>query len=117
MLRSLYLIDTTFPTSFQRSPTTGGVCTPSKLYYDWSPAKNWRFISLDCYDVSLIGASSDANKQLAADLLAENNPNDLNAGGTWFNNLPFHKRRWVPYNGGVGEEQLQWFQSIQIKKG
>jgi 3',5'-cyclic AMP phosphodiesterase CpdA len=94
------------------SAPLGGVCNPAKLYYDWSPAENWRFISLDCYDVSLIGASSASSKQLAADLLAQHNPNDLNAGGTWFNNLPFNKRRWVPYNGGVGAEQLAWFVSV-----
>ena len=83
--------------------------------------------------------------QLAASLLAENNPNDLSAGGTWFNNLPFHKRRyvscsstsglspsvspspvppdlphpisprWVPYNGGVGAEQVRWFHDVLAK--
>lgn len=37
------------------SNSLGGGCSPSKLYYDWSPCKDWRIISLDCYDISLIG--------------------------------------------------------------
>ena len=75
-------------------------CTPSRIYYHWSPYPGWRFISVDSYDVSLIGSSSIANKNLAEKLLAQNNPNDLKISGTWFKNLPYQKRRWVPYNGG-----------------
>lgn len=75
-------------------------CRPSKIYYHWSPHPGWRFICVDSYDVSLIGSSSNSNTQLAQNLLAANNPNDLTISGTWFNNLAFEERRWVPYNGG-----------------
>ena len=81
----------------------------SKLYYDFCPHPSWRFISLDAYDVSLIGASSEANRLQAAALLAKHNPNNLETSGTWFDNLPRDLYRYVPYNGGIGEAQLAWF--------
>jgi len=90
----------------------GGKCTPSKLYYDFSPFPGWRFVCVDSYDVSLIGASSTELKELSQRLLDQHNPNDLTKSGTWFNNLPFHKRRWVPYNGGVSEQQLHWLDKV-----
>lgn len=82
------------------------------LHYDWSPHPGWRFVFLDSYDVSLIGASNPENNQLARDLLAQNNPNNLSLSGTWFNNLPREKKRWVPYNGGIGQKQLDWFSRV-----
>lgn len=78
------------------------------LHYDWSPHPGWRFIFLDSYDVSLIGHSNEENLRLAKLLLGNNNPNNLAMSGTWFNNLPFEKRRWVPYNGMIGDEQKTW---------
>lgn len=90
----------------------GGNCQPSKLYYDFSPYPGWRFICVDSYDVSLIGASSIERKELSLKWMAENNPNDVTKSGTWFDNLPYHKRRWVPYNGGVSDEQLQWLDKV-----
>jgi manganese-dependent ADP-ribose/CDP-alcohol diphosphatase len=93
-------------------PSFGGTCSPSKLFYDWSPYPDWRFISLDCYDISLIGASSEGNKKIAEDLLAKNNPNDLTIGSGWFNGLSYDMRRWVPYNGGISTEQLNWLKIV-----
>ena len=99
----------------RKESTFGGICSPSKLYYDWSPYPNWRFISLDCYDVSLIGASCPENKKLAEELLANNNPNDLTIGSGWFNGLTYHKRRWVPYNGGISRAQIDWLRIVLEK--
>lgn len=86
--------------------------TPNKLYYDFSPMKGWRFISLDSYDVSCIGASSAENKIKAHSLLSENNPNDLEISGSWFDNLPIDKYRYVPYNGGCSTRQLHWLEDV-----
>ena len=91
---------------FQTIPET----SPTKLYYDFSPHPAWRIISLDAYDVSLIGASSSTHLDQARTLLAKENPNDLEVSGSWFNNLPRDKFRFVPYNGGLGELQLQWLE-------
>jgi manganese-dependent ADP-ribose/CDP-alcohol diphosphatase len=93
----------------------GGLCSAEKLYYDFSPCKQWRFVSLDSYDISLIGASCEENKEIAAKWLAENNPNDLSVSGGWFTGLPFEKKRWVPYNGGVSMKQLKWLDGVLEK--
>jgi manganese-dependent ADP-ribose/CDP-alcohol diphosphatase len=80
------------------------------LNYSWVPAPGWRFISLDSYDVSLIGSASKCRKELAKNILALHNPNDLTVSGGWFTNLPRDKLRYVPYNGGVSDSQLTWLQ-------
>ena len=67
---------------------------------------------IDSYDVSMIGSSSEANANFAKKLLAQNNPNDLSKSGGWFHNLPLQNYRFVPYNGGVSEEQLQWLEDV-----
>lgn len=85
---------------------------PLELHYEWTPHPNWRFIFLDSYDVSLIGNSTEANRLLAEQLLAEHNPNNLSISGTWFNNLPREKRRWVPYNGMISDNQLVWLKGV-----
>jgi hypothetical protein len=62
-----------------------------RLYYDYAPHPGYRFVFIDSYDISLIGASKPENKEIAAQWLAEHNPNDLTQGGTWFNNLPRYR--------------------------
>ncbi len=90
-------------------------CSKEKLYYSFHPKVNgdhlegWKFICLDAYDKSLIGASSDLHLQQAKDLLKEMNPNDLTKSGGWFDNLPRENYRFVPYNGGLSDTQLKWF--------
>ena len=42
----------------------------------------------------------------------QNNPNDLNIGGNWFNGLTYNMRRWVPYNGGISKEQIAWLDNV-----
>ena len=101
------------PNSIQyASSTVGGPCTTEKLYYDFSPHPGYRCIVMDSYDVSLIGASSVETMALANELIKLNNPNDVSRNGQWFNNLPFEKYRWVPYNGGVSKLQLNWLENI-----
>lgn len=33
-------------------------------------------------------------------------------GSSWFNGLTYDKKRWVPYNGGISTEQLQWLKKV-----
>ena len=101
-----------FLTKVDFTESIGGDCSVSKLYYDWSPYPGWRFVSIDSYDVSLIGSSNHENLLLANEILKQHNPNDLSMSGTWFNNLDFQKKRFVPYNGGVSQTQLDWFQNV-----
>jgi manganese-dependent ADP-ribose/CDP-alcohol diphosphatase len=92
----------------------GGPCKPDKMYYDWTPYPGWRFIVLDSYDVSLIGYSSPSLLEEAKHTLSHNNPNDLSVSGGWFDNLPYEKMRFVPYNGGIGSNQLSWLYNILL---
>lgn len=84
----------------------------TQLYYHWSPFPGWRFVALDGYDVSIVGASSEKHKDLATRLLRDNNHNDLSISGGWFTDLPRDKHRWVPYNGGIGVEQFKWIEEL-----
>jgi manganese-dependent ADP-ribose/CDP-alcohol diphosphatase len=100
------------PHFLQQRDQIGGSCSPTRLYYDFSPCEGWRFVMVDSYDVSLIGSSSEANKKQAESLLASKNPNDLSKSGGWFTNLPLQNYRYVPYNGGISLEQLGWFENV-----
>lgn len=67
---------------------------------------------IDSYDVSLIGHSSEENLLLAQRILSEKNPNDMSKSGGWFTNLPHENYRYVPYNGGVGVDQIEWLRRV-----
>lgn len=84
-------------------------CMPPRLYYDFSPLAGYRFIFLDGYEVSTINASSDENKELAKNILAAKNPNLSVNGAGWFEGLSIENQRFVPYNGGLSDNQLSWF--------
>jgi hypothetical protein len=72
---------------------------------------NWRFLVLDSFDVGVIGRDeADPEFQEAARILRANNPNNVvgGDGSGWFDGLHGVQRRFVPFNGAVGDEQLQW---------
>ena len=84
-------------------------------YHSFIPARGWRIIALDAYRESLMGWPEDDPRRRSALLtLTANNPNidpvDPEKSGDWFKGLPAQKRRFVPYNGGFGKEQLGWLQ-------
>jgi len=76
----------------------------------------WRLITLDSYGVSLMGHDTNVNDSSrlkeAKSILSNNNPNVLKQGDKvdWFEGLPVEKYRYVPYNGAIGKEQIEWFQ-------
>jgi manganese-dependent ADP-ribose/CDP-alcohol diphosphatase len=78
-------------------------------YYSVRPVPGWRILVLDAYHESVIGYPEDhPNFQRAADLLCTNNPNDWRKPGDFFAGMEGNARRFVPFNGGLGEEQLRW---------
>lgn len=92
--------------SVLRIPTTA----PSgRAYYDFSPCPGYRFVVLDAYDFSAVGWPRDHPVAAAARrFLKERNPNpDKNSPS----GLAGADRRFVMFNGGVGEEQLRWLDS------
>jgi len=92
-----------------------GLETPSAqpsppAYFSFLPHPKWRIIVLDPYDISTISPAS-GNIDHAFRLLQQNNPNDLRLPGDWLEGLTGVSRRWVPYNGGLGDAQLAWLDS------
>lgn len=89
-------------------PSHHDVCEEDTLYYNFSPYPGYRFIILDGYDESIIGASNVSIAQAAEALVCEKNPNYRAGSSDWFNGIPLENYRYVPYNGGVGQKQFQW---------
>jgi len=89
----------------------------NKEYYSFSPSEGWKVVVLDAYQISLIGhTQDDLRLQEAVELIAEKNPNvspDGASGSNWFDGIPqnSYRRRFVPFNGGYGCEQLEWLQA------
>ncbi|KAJ8536524.1 hypothetical protein K7X08_034925 [Anisodus acutangulus] len=79
-------------------------------YFDFSPIPEYRFVILDAYDISAIGwLENHPNTAKALKILQERNPNsDKNSP----NGLVGPERRFLKFNGGVGEEQLQWLDHV-----
>jgi manganese-dependent ADP-ribose/CDP-alcohol diphosphatase len=78
-------------------------------YYCFSPLDGWRFIVLDAYDVAVIGVDKQsATFQRAYDLLKANNTNDVLSNVDWVAGLDGEQRRFLPYNGALGAQQLEW---------
>ena len=47
-------------------------------YYAFSPHRNWRFIVIDSYDVSVLGwPEGHPNRDAAVEILDEKNPNEV----------------------------------------
>ena len=90
--------------------TVRASCTPERLYYDISPCPGLRFIFLDGYDMSVLGPSKPEHKSEVEQLLAAKNPNLAVPGAAWFDGLGPMERRFVPYNGAVGADQLAWLE-------
>ncbi|XP_042013382.1 manganese-dependent ADP-ribose/CDP-alcohol diphosphatase-like [Salvia splendens] len=79
-------------------------------YYDFSPVPEVRFVVLDGYDISSIGwPEGHPNRLKAIDILKEKNPNvDKNSP----EGLVGPPRRFVQFNGAVGEEQMEWLDRV-----
>ena len=68
-----------------------------------------RVIVLDSYDVSTIEGSSEQSTKEAFSFLSQYNPNDITKfGGDWSAGLKGLDKRFMPYNGLIGPEQLTW---------
>jgi manganese-dependent ADP-ribose/CDP-alcohol diphosphatase len=96
-------------------------CSPSRLYYDFTNPNipNIRFIILDAFDCSWIGASSEELRLLAIESIKKNPNLKYNeAEGTWPNSdwlvgleEKMELKRYVPCGGGIGPQQLEWLRA------
>ena len=83
-------------------------------YYSFAPAAGWRMVVLDPYQLALIGhAQDDPRRQAAVELIGRKNPgvDPSGVGGEWFKCVEGYDKRFVPYNGGLGTEQLTWLRA------
>eukprot|EP01065_Artemidia_motanka_P005308 TRINITY_DN12573_c0_g1_i2.p1 TRINITY_DN12573_c0_g1~~TRINITY_DN12573_c0_g1_i2.p1 ORF type:complete len:382 (+),score=117.63 TRINITY_DN12573_c0_g1_i2:66-1148(+) len=84
-----------------------------KEFYSFVPHPRVRMIVLDAFQESLMGYddAEDPRRARAVEFLQAHNPNDVFNDGDWCAGLPDDKRHCVPYNGGLGAEQLQWLRA------
>ena len=83
-------------------------------YYSFAPARGWRVVVLDPYQLALIGhAPDDPRRREAVELIGARNPgvDPSGVGGAWFRDVSGLDKRFVPYNGGLGQEQLRWLRT------
>jgi manganese-dependent ADP-ribose/CDP-alcohol diphosphatase len=87
----------------------------TQAYYSFKPHPGWRFIALDGFDISTIGwPEAHPNTAAAWKMLDALNPNNCRATDgsvDWTANLHKEMKRMVPFNGAIGDEQLQWLQT------
>jgi len=86
-------------------------CAPARLYYSFSPHPGYKFIILDGYEMSTMGAATTEAQQQADALVREKNHNYAAGSDNWFKDLPRENQRYVPFNGGLCQPQMQWLDS------
>jgi manganese-dependent ADP-ribose/CDP-alcohol diphosphatase len=91
-----------------------------KEYYHYKPCDGFRIIVIDPYQDTVIGLQKDDPLfQKASDILMKNNknmsPEVYNGGGSWYDGVDGVERRFVPFNGGLGKDQIDWL-SAQLKE-
>jgi manganese-dependent ADP-ribose/CDP-alcohol diphosphatase len=100
-------------------------CPLSKLYYAFQPMAGYRCIVLDGYEISTIGPITPEYGHHAEDLLRQRNHNyatglysfpslsfTIRTGSTdWLHNLADENLRYLPFNGGISPQQLEWLEA------
>ena len=85
------------------------IVTNETFYHSFSPCEGWRCIVLNPYDISLMQDKNSPGYRAAEELLLANNPNYTTEGKfDFFAGMKGKQLRFVPFNGGLGEKQLQW---------
>ncbi|XP_012935439.1 manganese-dependent ADP-ribose/CDP-alcohol diphosphatase [Aplysia californica] len=88
---------------------TASPSSPSpRMYYTFLFHQKLRIVALDSYEVGLLGYSDkpdEPNHQRALTWMSKKNPNVDRNHSTGLEGL---ERRWVAYNGGVSDTQINW---------
>lgn len=81
-------------------------------YYSFRPSPETpiKLIVLNSYEVNMITTKEESDdKEAAIQYLEKHNPNNLRGHGVnWLSGMEGVERRYVPYNGALGERQLAW---------
>ena len=76
----------------------------------FSPMGGFRIVAIDTYDVSVLGREPTSSQFAEADkLYLSKNPNDDKNSYVGTQGLD---ARFLMYNGGVGQKQLQWLREV-----
>ena len=83
-----------------------------KFYYSFVCATGWRCVVLNSYAISTMQHKESDGYQQAHAILAKKNKNFLGQGKKdYFEGLEGLERRFGPFNGGLGTEQIQWLKA------
>jgi len=89
----------------------GAVAEGGKFYFAFEPFEGWTVVMLNSYEVSIMNPQDSEGYREAERILRKHNPNDVIGGEgnvNFFEGLSGESLRYVPFNGGCGETQLQW---------
>ena len=99
---------------------------PDGLYYQFRPAPGVRCCVVDAFYKSVVGAAGgEKGRQKSADFLASKNPNidrhdprrsSAQTPGGWLRGLHEDDVRFVMFNGGFGEKQINWFKTEVLEE-
>ena len=79
-------------------------------YYHFCPMGGFRIVAIDTYDVSVLGCEPTSSQFAEAEqLYLSKNPNDDKNSYVGTQGLD---ARFLMYNGGVGQKQLQWLREV-----
>ena len=83
-----------------------------EMYFAFRPVSGWCCIVLNSYAISIMQDEESAGYQEAYRILSRHNKNFLTQGKVdYFEGLEGLERRFVPFNGGLGAEQIAWLRS------
>lgn len=87
-----------------------GLAADVPAYYDFAPHERFRFVMVDPYDISIMGWPEGHPRRAAAErILKQHNPNaDMNSPV----GLRGYRRRYVAFNGALGDEQMEWLEKV-----
>jgi len=101
-------------TTLLNKPGRHKVSEEGKFYFSFKPHPMWKIIMLNPYEVSVMQHEDSEGYKEAANLLNQHNPNDVlgkQGSVNYFEGLEGDKLRYVPFNGGIGSEQMKWFKT------
>ncbi|XP_043924086.1 manganese-dependent ADP-ribose/CDP-alcohol diphosphatase [Protopterus annectens] len=110
-LNSQHLGNSMTPASSNRVNSNVGEDKQETFYcYDFCPFPSFRFVVIDCYDLSTLGREDCSKKyQESLKIIRKINKNeDLNNP----EGLGAAKQRFVQFNGGLSQDQLEWLDEV-----
>ena len=86
------------------------------MYYTFKPDEKrcWRFVVLDPYDMAVIRNGAGDVHPEHTQICQSNNPNNILHASNFFEGLSGLESRWSPFNGGVGNEQIEWLENVLV---